>query len=414
MQDDSLLDCLPFDEVDFRRGRNCELWDSSGKRYLDLESGSWAAILGHCNPGVDGILRRQAGELVHLNVRFPNHSAVEAARSLRSVAGLEDGAVVFLSSGSEAVEFGAEALRKILGRPYLLCLSRSYLSACGSTGRKSPSEWLKFDWEGALEGEGLEAAMDSLPWESIGGVVFETGGGSPDFLRFPPREVVAGLATRARACGGRVMFNEVTTGMGRTGSWFSYEAYGIRPDLVAVGKGLGNGYPVSAAVLSRDLASLWSLRGLHHAQSHQGNPLACAVAAAVIAELADGGWVEKGAGLGARFLERMRLLPDPHGRVADVRGRGMLMAIEFRKDSGLTGEFARSFLWKRGIIASAYPSAFPLGTGLRFDPALTLPGIMADEALACLEELLALPEGELPPPRGAEEGGRQQVPRRRS
>lgn len=388
MRPTSLLNCLPSIRVDFVRGENCSLWDEQGSRYLDLESGSWSAVLGHNHPRINAALRAQADRIMHLNVRYPNHLAEEAATRVLAHAGLEGGKCVFLSSGSEAVEFGVQTVRRITGKPLLLSFANSYLAAFGSAGQKRPDEWHLFDGGDLGEAE-MREALDRIPFERIGGFVLETGGGSPDFLRFPPVSVVNEIARRVKASGGFLVLNEITTGLGRTGEWFGFHHYGIRPDIIALGKGLGNGYPVSAVALEAGIADRFEASGTKYAQSHQNNPLGCAVALEVMAELEEGGWIARGRHLGAQLLERLQRLPDPFGRIKAVRGRGMLLALEFDPNRGLTGDNAHRFLWERKVITSCYPAGHPAGTGLRMDPALTVPDSDLDFLLACLEELLA-------------------------
>jgi len=286
------------------------------------------------------------------------------------------------------VEFGVQAVRQTTGRPLLLSLANSYLAAFGSAGQKRPEEWHLFDGANLGEGE-MHEALDRIPFDRIGGFVLETGGGSPDFLRFPPVSVVNEIAQRVKASGGFLVLNEITTGLGRTGEWFGFQHYGIRPDVIALGKGLGNGYPVSAVALEAGIAERFEATGTKYAQSHQNNPLGCAVALAVLTELQEGGWIARGRRVGAELLDRLRQLPDPQGRIKDVRGRGMLLALELDPDRGLTGDSAHRFLWERKIITSCYPAGHPAGTGLRMDPALTVPEADLDLLVISLEELLA-------------------------
>jgi acetylornithine aminotransferase len=380
-----LLRCIPPTGVAFVRGANCRLWDDRGDPWLDLESGSWAALLGHGHPRINRALKDQIDRIMHLNVRHPGPLAEGAAGRLLDTLALPGGKAVFLSSGSEAVEFGVQALRRITGRPLLLTLERSYLAAFGSAGSQEPDGWRRVDPEAPGD-------LDALPYDRIAGLVLEPGGGSPAFGRFPPAPLVTALAQRVRAAGGLVLANEITTGMGRTGTWLGSDPYRLGPELVALGKGLGNGYPVSAVAMAAGPARALEATGLHYAQSHQNNPLGCAVALEVLEELAEGGWIERGRQLGAELLERIRALPDPHGRVRAVRGRGMLIVLEFQPGCGLDGEAGFRFLFDRRILCTYLPAGHPSGTGLRFDPALTVETADLDVLVEALGDLLALPD----------------------
>ena len=377
-----LLRCIAATGAAFVRGANCHLWDDRGDRWLDLESGSWAALLGHGHPRINRTLKEQVDRVMHLNVRHPGPLAEAAAGRLLGVLGMPGGKAVFLSSGSEAVEFGVQALRRITGRPLLLTLERSYLAAFGSAGRQEPEGWRRLDPDDPGD-------LEALPFDRIAGFVLEPGGGSPAFGRFPPEPLVAELARRVRAAGGLVMANEITTGLGRTGTWLGSDPYRLHPDVVALGKGLGNGYPVSAVALAAGPAQGLEATGLHYAQSHQNNPLGCAVVLEVLAELAEGGWIERGQRLGGDLQRRLRELPDPHQRVRAVRGRGMLAVLEFQPGCGLDGETGFHRLFERRILCTFLPPGNPAGTGLRFDPALTVETADLDELLAALGEILA-------------------------
>ena len=402
---DHILRCHPVNGVNFVRGQNCALFDDQGRRFVDLESGSWAALLGHGHPRVNRVIKDQLDRIMHLGVRTPNQLAELAARDVLELTGLPDGRCTFLSSGSEAVEFGVQVARRVTGRPFdsspafaeatagrqgrplLLTFADSYLAAFGSAARKDPSEWHLLDWHAPAAAD-VATCLASIPFDRIGGFVLEPGGGAPGFVRFPPAPLVEAIARRVQADGGLLVANEITTGMGRTGSWFGYQHYDLRPDIVALGKGLGNGFPVSATAIRRDLAEKLERSGFRHAQSHQNNPLGCAVAREVIAILREERLVERSRDLGESFLERLRGLQARNPKIKDVRGRGMLLAVEFASDSSLSGTAAQAALWDRGFIAAGYPAGYPAGTGLRFDPALTMEESDLERLMEALAEVL--------------------------
>lgn len=383
-----LLKCHPIVPVNFTRGENCHVFDEQGRRFVDLESGSWAAVLGHSHPRVNAVLKDQVDRIMHLSVRFPNHLAEEAATDLLGLLGWSDGRCTFLSSGSEAVEFGVQVARRISGRPLLLTLSNAYLAAFGSAGAKSPDEWHLVDPQAATIDD-IERVLASIPFDKIGGFVFEPGGGGPGFVRFPPAPLVEAIARRVQAEGQLVIVNEITTGMGRTGTWFGFQHYDVQPDIVAIGKGLGNGYPISATVMRGPAAAAIESRTFHHAQSHQNNPLGCAVAREVIAILRNERWIERGKDLGASFLEDVRRIQEHTPAIKEVRGRGMLWALELHEGGRHTGTSLQAALWERGFIVAGYPSGHPAGTGLRFDPSLTVEQADLTRLLKLIDELLS-------------------------
>jgi acetylornithine/N-succinyldiaminopimelate aminotransferase len=385
---DHILKCHPLARANFIRGQNCHLWDDQGRRYVDLESGSWAVALGHAPPRLGETMKAQIDRIIHLGTRYPNHLAEQAALDVLDIVGLGGGKCVFLSSGSEAVEFAVQAVRRVTGRPLLLTFSDAYLAAFGSAGHKSAGEWHLLDWHSGAQ-IAPDEVLREVPFERIGGFVLEPGGGGPGFVRFPPAPLVQEIVRRVRAHGGFFVANEITTGMGRTGRWFGHQHYDVQPDLVALGKGLGNGYPVSAVAMRPDVAERLEASGLHYAQSHQNDPLGCAVASEVIAIFREENWIERGASAGGSFLAGLARLREKHGVVKDARGRGLLLALELHPDGTHSGGTLHQALFERGFLAGCYPVGHPAGTGLRFDPSLTIEDADIVAVLECLDAVLS-------------------------
>lgn len=385
-----LLQCHEILKTDFVRGENCHLYDAHCRRYIDLESGIWCTVLGHNHKRINQAMCTQIEKIIHLGTRYPNAVAEEAAVAVLGIVGLPDGRCVFLSSGSEAVEFSAQVIRRVSGKPMLLSFADSYLAAYGSSGRKNPEEWYLFDWRDCIACSHTNTCdpycsqLSELPFERIGGFVFEPGGSSPYFVRFPPKQVVHALAERVARQNGWIAVNEITTGMGRTGRWFGYQHYEIQPDIVALGKGLGNGYPVSAVAMSRDLALQLEDSGFHYVQSHQNDPLGCAVAKEVIAILREERLIERGCEVGARFLEELHRLGGEYQLVKETRGRGMLLAVEFQPHETFSVTKVYRELLESGFLVGYYPT----GNILRFDPALTIPEEDISNLIGNLDQIL--------------------------
>jgi acetylornithine aminotransferase len=303
-----------------------------------------------------------------------------------STVGLPQGKCVFLSSGSEAVEFGVQVARRLTEQPLLLTLSDSYLAAYGSAGRKSPDEWISFDWSvctACSHAEQCDPAcrhLRKIPFERIGGLVFEPGSAG-GLVRFPPTRLVQALAERVKQAQGLIVVDEVTTGLGRTGAWCGFEHYNLQPDVVALGKGLGNGYPLSAVALAGHIPGRLEDSSFHYAQSHQNDPLGCAIAKEVITVLKEEALVERSARVGADFLQELQQVGERRDVVKDARGRGLMIALEFKHDdrvSWATSTYRR--LLEHGFLVGCKP-AFNV---VRFYPPLT---IGEEDIARLLEEL---------------------------
>jgi acetylornithine/N-succinyldiaminopimelate aminotransferase len=378
-----ILKCQEIVKTDFVRGENCSLYDAEGNRYVDFESGTWSTALGHSHPRINRVIENQLQQVTHLGTRYPNRLTEEAAVDVLGIVGLGDGKCIFLSSGSEAVEFGVQAIRRITGKPLLLTFQNSYLSAYGSAGRKTINEWYLFDWMPCVNTD-PHICLEGVPFENIGGFVFEPGGSGIGFVNFPPKDLVQEIVRRVRQAGGLIVANEVTTGMGRTGKWFGFQHYNIQPDIVAVGKGLGNGYPVSVVAMEPEVAAKLEASGLYYAQSHQNDPLGCAVAKEVIAVFREENWVERGSALGAYFLEGLKRLEEKHELVKEARGRGMLLGLELHPHEVFSARVAYHMLVEQGFLVGYSPA----GNILRFDPALTIEKDDITQLLSCMDGLL--------------------------
>lgn len=389
-----VLRCSGYDlaKSDIVESTGCEFVDAEGHRFIDFEAGVWCAVLGHAHPRVLETIGQQASKLMHIGYRFSS-AEVEAAAAavLRSLA-WPDGQTVFLSSGSEAVEWTVQVARRLIDRPLLLRLTDAYLSAYGSAGSEASDEWALFDWTGCTQCPERDLCrmdcprMETIPFERIGGFCFEPGNGGGR-VELPPFGLVSVLAERIQGEGGLLLVDEVTTGLGRTGMWYGFEHYRLQPDLVALGKGLGNGYPVSAVAMQPAIADALLSSGFHYAQSHQNDPLACAVATTVLEVLRDEGWVERSRTIGEHFLERLRELASHHPTsIAEVRGRGLMIVLELSAEPGrdpATHVFHR--LLERGILVGCKPAA----RLLRFYPPLTISEHQIDRLLTALDEILS-------------------------
>ena len=383
-----VLRCSGYElfKTDMVRARDCRLYDAFGREYVDFEAGVWCMALGHSNQRINQALQTQLAQIAHIAYRYTTAVVEEAAAAVLETVGPSDGKCVFLSSGSEAVEFGVQVARRLTEQPLLLTLSDSYLAAYGSAGRKSPDEWICFDWSVCTACPHSEQCdptcghLREIPFERVGGLVFEPGSAG-GLVRFPPAQLVRALADRVSQARGLILVDEVTTGLGRTGSWYGFEHYDLQPDIVALGKGLGNGYPVSAVTLTSDVARRLEDSSFHYAQSHQNDPLGCAVAREVITVLREDALVERSARVGTYLLQELQRLRERHDVVKDVRGRGLMIALEFRDDDKVS--FA-TLTYRRLLEHGFLVGCKPAFNTLRFYPPLT---IGKDDIARLLEEL---------------------------
>jgi acetylornithine/N-succinyldiaminopimelate aminotransferase len=389
----AVLRCSGYDlsGIEVVRAEGCKLFCADGREIVDFEAGVWCAALGHGHSKLRNITHAQIDQMSHIGYRMSNPLQEQAAVEVLSTVDFGDGQCVFLSSGSEAVELATQIARKISRKPLLLTLSESYLGAYGSAGTKSPHEWVLFDrtlcrdcppdHECTIRCPHLE----SIPFEQIGAMVLEPGA-SGGLVRFPQQKLIHTLCENVQSKGGSIVVNEVTTGIGRTGRWFGYQHYSIQPDIVAIGKGLGNGYPISAVAISAGVSAALQGTDFHYAQSHQNDPLGCAIAAEVIRIMREEGLVERSAETGQFFHNQLEQLASEYGMVREVRGKGLLLAIEFESEwSHRSLGTVFSGLLDQGFLVGYKPVA----NLLRFFPPLTISEQDIERMVAALAHLLA-------------------------
>jgi acetylornithine/N-succinyldiaminopimelate aminotransferase len=269
-------------------------------------------------------------------------------------------------------------------------MADSYFGAYGSASRKEESEWFCFDWAPCAKCPYGDECCDqcehwaAVPFGEIGGFLLEPGSSS-GLVRFPPGKVVRNMAAAVRENGGLFLVNEVTTGMGRTGLWFGYQHFGISPDIVALGKGIGNGYPVSVTAFAPGVLERLGGEPVKYAQSHQNDPIGAAVAREVVRVIRDEGLIERGQRISAIFLSGLERISERTRSIRSIRGRGLMAAVELEDDADCS--FAIRI--HREMVDRGYVFARRPGLSvLRIDPSLTIGQEDMEGFLETFEEVL--------------------------
>lgn len=364
---------------------NCYIFDREGKRYIDLESGVWCTSVGHNNKRVNDVITRQTGRITHTGFVYCHPIIMEVSQKILDLTGQKDGKCEFLCSGSEAVELGIRIARAISHRPLALTFKESYFGAYGDASEKSAESWLLYDrlncrCNNSEEGcKGTCEDFEKIPFDKIGVFLLEPGSSS-GLVRFPSQLLMEKVIEKVQAYGGIVMTNEITTGIGRTGKWFGFQHYGIQPDIVAMGKGIGNGYPVSVTAISNRIAQKLENIKFVYAQSHQNDPLGAFVIKEVISIIEEDNLLRKTVELGNFLLQELLKLKNDFPLVHSVRGRGLILAIEFKSDAQKVYEE----LFKNGYILCKRPNT----EVLRLDPALTIDLQTIESFLLCFKGIL--------------------------
>lgn len=386
---DNLYWCIGYDLIlpDIVDSKGSYVYDGKGKKYVDLESGVWCTPLGHSHPKVNRVMKEQSEKINHTGYCYSSPVTDRTADKVLQITDISEGKCVFLSSGSEAVEFGVQIIRKLTKRPLLLSLSDSFLGSYGSAGKKSKNEWYFFDWTPCNSCERLHNCdpqcelIKDVPFDKIGGFVFEPGSSS-GFIRFPPEKLIKNLAKLIKSYEGLLQVNEITTGIGRTGEWFGYQHYGLKPDIVSMGKGLGNGYPVSSIAMSIEIFNRLRNVSFIYSQSHQNDPLGCAVAGEVISVIKKENLIDRSKKIGNYFISKLKKICKKYDIISEIRGRGLMIAIEINKNEiNYPVQIFRELLDSGFIVA--YGRNF-----LRVDPPLTIRKGDIDNFVNILDQIL--------------------------
>jgi len=351
--------------------RGLRVTDVDGNELLDFTAFFAVSNLGHAAPAAARALRRMAGRGWHaMGDVHPHVLKLEAARALTRFVPGDLSRVFFSSSGSDAVETAMKTAFLYTGRPGVIAFEGAYhglgYGALQATHRRyfrgpftrQSGNFVRF-WEFVAEGEKsarqadealrrLRVFLKRRP-SRFGAMIVEPIQGRAGVRPADPR-FLRGLKRICRECGMLLIFDEIYTGFGRTGKRFAFMHSGVRPDILCLGKGIANGFPISACVFPARIASAWgkSPGEARHTSTFLGNPLGCAMILEVLAELKRGGWIQKaetaGRELGA-MLERLRVR-HPR-RIAGVRGKGLMRGLVLKKGSGAA---VMKAALKRGLI----------------------------------------------------------------
>ena len=362
--------------VEFASGDGCVLVDADGVEYLDFLSGIAVCNTGHCHPRVVAAVQEQAARLMHVSNLFFNAPMVRLAERL--VARSFGSEVFFCNSGAEANEAALKLVRKARPRGEIVVFhgafhGRTYgaLSATPQESKQAPFAPLVPGFRPiAPSVDALRAAVGSGTAAVLMEPVLGESGVHP-----MPVELLRAAREACDAAGAALVFDEVQTGMGRTGTLWAHEQSGVVPDAMTLAKGLGGGLPIGALVIGARLAGVFAPGD--HGSTFAGGPLACAAANAALDVIDDEALLSRVRSLGERLAEAVRELP----HVAAVRARGLMVAIDVDADAP---ELARRALLEQRLVINA--------TGprtLRFLPPLVVDEAQVDDAVGRMRTLLA-------------------------
>jgi len=367
------------------KGEGCKLWDSDGKKYTDFVAGIAVCNLGHAHPGVSKALFMQANTLFHVSNLYYTIPQVELASRL--VKNSFADRVFFCNSGAEANEAAIKLARKYFkekgesGRYRILSMEHSFHGRTMATLSATGQDKIKQGFEPVLEG------FDYVPFNEISTLRKKIGPSTCAVLvepiqgeggvRCPDPEYLKAVRQTCDETGTLLIFDEIQTGMGRTGKLFAYEHFGIAPDIMTLAKALANGLPIGAMLAREEVADAFGPGS--HASTFGGTPVVTAAALEVVRVFLEENIIDHCKKIGTYFKERLEWLKNRHELIEDVRGMGLLLGMKLK----IEGDQIVASCMEKGFLINCIQ-----GNILRFIPPLIIEKEEIDALVACLDEIL--------------------------
>ena len=368
------------------RGKGTKVWDADGKEYLDFLAGIAVNSLGHCHPAVVRAIRQQSQVLLHVSNLYHIAPQAELARELCRHSFADR--VFFCNSGAEANEAAIKLARRYSkekhgeGRHTIISMQGSFhgrtMATLSATGQKK----IQIGYDPLLTGfkfvpfndlTGLENAID----DSICAVMLEPIQGEGGVV-CPQEGYLQGVKKICNERNLLLIFDEVQSGIGRTGKLFAHEHFGVTPHIMTLAKALGNGLPIGAMLSTEDLSSAFGPGS--HATTFGGTPLVTAVAGAVLNSILKDGWLDHCQEMGAYFKGRLEGLQEKYRFIKDVRGRGLIIGVELDRPGA---PVVKACMEKGFLINCAQDFV------LRFIPPLIVGKAEIDDLIETLDDIFA-------------------------
>jgi LysW-gamma-L-lysine/LysW-L-ornithine aminotransferase len=319
--------------VRIERGKGAYVWDTSGKEYIDCMGGYGVALVGHCNPRVVNAIKNQAEKLIVCHMSLFNDTREDFLTKIAAIAPQGLNKIFFSNSGAEAVEAALKFSRRYTGKPGIISMNGGYHGKTFGALSVTYSEKYRKPFMPLLEGvkflpytnPNIEDAID----DSIGTVIVEPIQGETGII-LPPDRLLQNMRELCMKHKIILIFDEIQSGFGRTGKMWAGEHWKTVPDIMCLAKGIAGGVPIGLTLCKPEIVE--AMRVGEHSSTFGGNPLACAAGSATIEALTEDKLVENAAALGNYFKEGLLILKDKHKIVREVRGIGMMLAMELRFD----------------------------------------------------------------------------------
>ncbi|MBC9246338.1 aspartate aminotransferase family protein [Paracoccus sp. 11-3] len=382
------------------RGEGCWLYDAQGNRYLDAYNN--VASVGHCHPRVTAAMAGQAA-ILNTHTRYLHELLLDYAQRLLDTLPDDLGRMVFTCTGSEANDLALRIAKSESGGTGVIVTANAYHGttellagmspSLGPAMRKGQDVWMVAapdSYRGTSLADGVAAALVQMrarnvqPAALLADTIFASDG------IFPTAPGLAEAVAMVRDAGGLYIADEVQPGFGRTGKMWGIDHLGLTPDIVTMGKPMGNGYPVAGLAGRRDILDRFG-QNMRYFNTFGGSPVAAAVGLAVLDVIRDQNLCQNAAAVGEYLLEGLTSLQSRHSVIGDVRGQGLYLALEFVTDGATKAPDSATALGvvnglrdRRVLISATGPGA----NVLKIRPPLVFSYAEADILLRCLDECL--------------------------
>ena len=366
-------------------GDGSYVWDLNGRKYLDALGGIAVNVLGHNYAPLVNAIADQARRLIHVSNLYYTEPQADAAAKLSELTG--GGKVFFGNSGAEANEGAIKAARKYAHT--IRSEKSQIITALGSFHGRTLATLTATGQEKFHKGfEPLPQGFDYVPYNDIAALEARMNENTAAVMLEPiqgeggVRTPADGYLQQVRALCDQydalLIFDEIQTGMGRTGTFYAYEMYGVAPDIVTLAKGLAGGVPIGAFIVTEKVAA--AFHAGDHGSTFGGNPLACAAANVVLDVIADDAFLSRVKAVGTHFKQKLEDLRKKYpAYIVDVRGTGLILGMEMQKNE-VAAAIARRML-EQGVIINC-----TAGNVLRFIPPLIFTKNEVDELVCVLDD----------------------------
>lgn len=342
----NLFNVYPLFDIEIAKGRGCRTYDNQGIEYLDLYGGHAVISIGHSHPYYVQKMTQQLETLVFYSNSVVNKLQVELAEKLGKISGYEDYSLFLVNSGAEANENALKLASFHNGRRKVISFNKSFHGRTSAAVRVTDNPKIVapinegFDVE-FIELNDIDSVHKSLHNKDVCAVIIEgiqgVGG-----IRIPDADFLKALSAECTATGTILILDEVQSGYGRSGKFFAHQHAGIRPDIITVAKGMGNGFPIGGVLISPIFEASFGLLGTTFGGSH----LACTAAISVLDIIKVERLMENTEKIGNYLIEELKKMP----QIKEVRGLGLMIGIEFNQPAK---EIRNRLLFEKKIFTGA-------------------------------------------------------------